>query len=417
MTSRGTLVVVVKGYPRLSETFIAQELLALERAGFQLLIASLRRPTDGAVHPIHNEIRAETLYLPEYLYRGPIRILRALISARHLPGFRSALRSWLSDLMQDFSPSRVRRLGQALVLATELPREAWWIYAHFIHAPSTVARYASLLTGLPWSLSAHAKDIWTAPEWELREHLKSARWAVTCTRIGQQRLNELVPSQCGVQLVYHGLDCERFPSPPLGDLQRDGLDPENPVRLLTVGRAVEKKGLNVLIAALAQIPRGPSWRLTHIGQGPLLKSLRKKALKLGIGHRIMFLGALPQPDVIAAYRASDIFVLPCREAENGDRDGLPNVLLEALSQRVACISTTVGGIPELIRNGETGLLVAPDDPAQLARALVALIRDPDLRAKLANAGEQHVRANFDYRHAISALCNLFKESYVDPSSI
>lgn len=410
MTGRGTLVVVVKGYPRLSETFVAQELWMLERAGFRLLIVSMRRPTDGAVHPIHREIRAPILYLPEYLYQAPLRVLRALSSARQLPGFRLTLRAWLSDLARDFRPSRVRRLGQALVLATEMPPDTWWIYAHFIHAPSAVARYASMLKGLPWSLSAHAKDIWTSPDWELKNHLCSARWVVTCTQAGQHRLNQLAPDGSLVRLVYHGLDFTRFPPPAARVHQRDGLDPKQPVHLLTVCRAVEKKGLDTLLIALAKVPKELNWRITHIGQGPLLKSLRKKAFKLGIADRVQFWGARTQPEVIGAYRASDIFVLPCREAGDGDRDGLPNVLLEALSQRLACISTTVGGIPELIRDGETGLLVPPGDPAELARALATLICDPHLRARLAAAGERHIRANFDFRQSSSTLCSLFEKS-------
>lgn len=410
MPGPGLIVVVVKGYPRLSETFIAQELRGLERAGFRLVIASMRYPTDRATHPVHRQIRAPVLYLPEYLHYAPWRVLRGLFRSARLPGFQRALWTWLSDLRRDFSPNRFRRFGQAAVLAAEMPSNAQWLYAHFIHTPSAVTRYASMMTGLPWSCSAHAKDIWTSPEWELRDNLASARWAVTCTEIGYERLANLAPSAGRVQLAHHGVDLRSFGVNPVAPSRRDGSDPSNPVRLLSVGRAVEKKGLDTLIEALARIPPDLNWELTHIGGGTLLKALRNRAEILGVAHRIVWRGPQPQSVVLESYRSADIFVLPCRRARNGDLDGLPNVLMEAQSQRLACLSTTVGGVPELIRHGETGLLVPPDDCAALAGALVSLIHNADLRERLAIAGEQHVRARFDMRVGLGRLTQLFAAS-------
>ena len=407
MVAQGLIVVILKGYPRLSETFIAQELAGLERAGLDLFIVSMRHPTDPAVHPVHRQIRAPVLYLPEYLYHAPLRVMRGLVRSVRLPGFREALLAWLSDLRRDFSPNRFRRFGQAAVLAAEMPGGVRWLYAHFIHTPSAVGRYASLMTGLPWSCSAHAKDIWTTPEWELRNNLTSARWAVTCTRTGQKRLSSLAPALSHVRLVYHGLDLASFAAPARTLSSLDGRDPADPVRLLAVGRAVEKKGLDVLLEALAQCPAELYWHLTHIGQGPLLSALERRADRLGIAHRITWQGAQAQSAVLEAYRSADVFVLPCRKARNGDRDGLPNVLMEAQSQRLACISTPVGGVPELIRDGETGLLVAPDDSAGLAAAITSLIRDPALRQRLAVAGERHVRAIFDMKTGLTELVALF----------
>ena len=413
MEAPRSIVVLLKGYPRLSETFIAQELLGLERAGFRLVIASMRQPTDPATHPVHDCIQAPVLYLPEYLYRSPIRVIRGVLSSARMPGFRFALRAWAADLLRDFTPNRFRRFGQAAVLASEMPTDAQWIYTHFIHTPSAVARYASLITGLPWSVSAHAKDIWTTPDWELSRNLASARWAVTCTRAGQGRLAEVEPQPNHVRLIYHGLDLERFSRREASDSLRDGSDPAQPIRLLAVGRAVEKKGFDTLLDALATISPSLSWRLTHVGGGPLLKSLQKKSRKLGIGNRIDWLGPQSQLSVLNAYRNADVFVLPCRTALNGDRDGLPNVLMEAQSQRLACISTGVGGIPELIRDGETGLLVPPDDPDELARAVMRLIQDPALRNKLAEAGEYRVRTIFDMRGGMEQLASLFRRSLRD----
>lgn len=410
MSGPGLIVVVVKGYPRLSETFIAQELLGLERAGFKLLIVSMRQPTDPARHPVHDEISAPVLYLPEYLYHDPIRVIRGLIKSARLPGFRAALSDWLSDLCRDFSPNRFRRFGQAAVLASELPDGARWLHAHFIHTPSAVTRYTSLMTGVPWSCSAHAKDIWTSPEWELRANLTSVRWAVTCTRIGHERLAALARNPRNVRLVYHGIDLSNFSAHSRPASHRDGRDESAPVRLLTVGRAVQKKGFDVLLNALARVPADVHWTLTHIGGGELLKPLKRQAKRLGIAGRIDWRGPQAQTCVLEAYRASDIFVLPCRTSDNGDRDGLPNVLVEAQSQRVCCISTTTGGVPELIRNNETGLLVPPNDDLALAEALMKLMRDPGLRERLATAGERHVRTAFDMRVGLEQLVALFEVS-------
>ena len=151
----GPAVFVVKGYPRLSETFIAQEILALERRGLDIRIVSLRHPTDKDVHPVHREIRAPVSYLPEYLYQEPLRVLRAWRRQRRRPSYRTARAAWLRDLRRDPTPNRIRRFGQALVLADELPAGARRLHAHFLHTPASVARYAALLAGLGWSCSAH----------------------------------------------------------------------------------------------------------------------------------------------------------------------------------------------------------------------------------------------------------------------
>ena len=191
---RGRVAFVLKGYPRLSETFIAQEILALERRGLAILIVSLRHPTDRKTHPVHAAIRAERLYLPEYLYQEPARVWRGWRWARRQNGYRRAWRAWLADLWRDPTPNRVRRFGQALVLAAELPQDIGHLHAHFLHTPASVARYAALICGLGWTVSAHAKDIWTIPDWEKREKLGEAEWAVTCTAAGRAHLAARAPS-------------------------------------------------------------------------------------------------------------------------------------------------------------------------------------------------------------------------------
>jgi len=402
------LAVVLKGYPRLSETFIAQELHALEARGFDLRLISLRRPYDPTTHPIHDEIRAPVRYLPEYLHTQPGRVLRGWRAARRLPGYPAARRAFLADLTRDPTRGRLRRFGQACVLAAELPDDVDRLYVHFLHTPASVARYAARVRGLPWACSAHAKDVWTTPDWEIREKLAEMDWLATCTAVGRDHLAARADDPAKVRLVYHGLDLSRFPATPPTEGARDGRDPDQPVRLISVGRAVEKKGYDVLLDALARLPAGLHWRLTHIGGGELRDHLRARADQLGLAGRIDWQGPQAQADVLAAYRASDLFVLASRVAADGDRDGLPNVLMEAQSQGLACLATEVSAIPELIRDGATGRLVPPGDPDALAAALAELIRDPGRRQALGQAGAARVRAAFAAEAQIDALADLLR---------
>lgn len=408
VTDAGAAVAfVLKGYPRLSETFIAQEIHALERRGLRIRLFSLRHPTDDACHPVHREIRASLTYLPEYLHHQPLRVIGAWRTVRKLPGYRRAFDSWLRDVRRDPTRGRLRRFGQALVLAHDLPDDVHWLHAHFLHTPASVTRYAALILGLPWSVSAHAKDIWTTPAWDKREKLIGCRWLVTCTRFGADHLRSLAPDPNKIELIYHGLDGGRFPPFPHAASMRDGSDPGDPVRLLSVGRAVEKKGYEVLLRALAMLPETLSWRLVHIGGGPLLGRLKRMARETGLDRHIDWMGPQAHDAVLGQYRAADIFVLAARIAADGDRDGLPNVLMEAHSQGLACVSTRVGGIPELIVDGETGLLVAPDEPQALAIALERLLRDAPQRARLGGAGMLRVRAHFTLERGIDRLIDRF----------
>ncbi len=398
---------VLKGYPRLSETFIAQEIRALEARGLPIRIVSLRRPRDRKTHGIVGQIRAPVSYLPEYLWQEPRRVLGGWRRARRLPGYLAARRAWLADLRRDPTPNRGRRFGQALVLAAELLPSVGRIHAHFLHTPASVARYAAMMTGRPWSASAHAKDIWTTPDWEKKEKIASCQWLATCTAAGAAELSRLAAEPGKVVLARHGLDLGRFPAPEGNRPLRDGSDPANPVAILSVGRAVEKKGYDDLLAALALLPRDLAWRLVHVGGGPLSQSLRRQASGLGLDGRIDWKGPQADAVVLAELRAADLFVLASRTARDGDRDGLPNVLMEAGSQGLALLATRAGAIEELIVDGETGLLVPPRDPAAMAAALVRLARDPGLRQRLASAASSRVRRDFAMGQGIDRLARQF----------
>lgn len=401
-TTARRIALVVKGYPRLSETFIAQEILALEQRGLDLEIWSLRHPTERAVHPMHKAIKATVQYLPEYLYEEPQRVLRGAVWSLGQKGFAATIKAFWRDLKRDLTANRVRRLGQAFAMARELPADVRHLHVHYLHTPASVVRYAALLTGRTWTFSAHAKDIWTTPDWEKREKMAEARWGVTCTAQGAAHLQSLSrPGQ--VSLVYHGLDLSRFPSPPESRPARDGSDPLDPVRIVSVGRAVAKKGYGDLMRALAALPPDLHWRFAHVGGGELLNSLKKQAEQAGIASRVAFLGSKAQPEIIALLREADLFVLPSKEAKSGDRDGLPNVIMEAASQELAIVATDFAGIPEIIRSGAEGELVAPGDWEALSNALNLLARDPERRSTLGSAAFTRLRGDFSMEGGIDVL--------------
>jgi len=413
-----TLCVVLKGYPRLSETFIAQEIRELERSGFNIQIVSLRHPYDPATHPIHDEIVAKTLYLPEYLHHEPGRVFKALMWCLVRRHFSRAALQFAKDFSRDRSRSRLRRFGQGCVMAAEVPSQVGLFYAHFMHTPASVTQYASLLSSTPWAISAHAKDIWTIPDWEKREKLDSAEWLVTCTRSNFEHLSRLASTRHtpatdndnGVNLVYHGIDLSRFASPPPRSHTADGSSKELAVTLLSVGRTVKKKGYSYLLHALANLPDHLHWKFVHIGGGALTGELMDIASSLGIDQSISWLGGQPQSVVLEALQSADLFVLPSIIGEDGDRDGLPNVLMEAQSQKLACLSTNISGIPELIDHRLTGWLVDEQDVDQLASALTMLITDSRLRKSLAEHGYEKLHANFSHTTCLTRLQELLEAS-------
>jgi glycosyltransferase involved in cell wall biosynthesis len=406
---RPRIAVAMKGYPRLSETFIAQELLGLQQRDLPFEIWSLRHPTDAAKHLMHQQIKAPVRYLPEYLHDEPARVARGLLAALLRPGLLRLLPVFLRDLARDRTRNRWRRFGQACAMARELPDDIRHLHVHYLHTPASVIRYAALLRGLSWSFSAHAKDIWTTEDWEKREKISAAAWGVTCTRDGHRELERLSDRPDKVALVYHGLDLARFPAPG-PRLVRDGSDPADPVRFVTIGRAVAKKGFDDLLEALGRLPSTLNWCLTHIGGGEKLKALQAQAQALGLDDRIVWAGPKAQDEVIAALRAADLFVLPSKEAGDGDRDGLPNVVMEAASQGLPIVATDFAGIPEFVRDGVEGVLVPPGDVAALATALNEMAAAPEKRAVMGEAAYLRLTEAFSAAAGLDRVAAMLNRS-------
>ncbi|MBO0664153.1 glycosyltransferase [Jiella sp. MQZ9-1] len=397
---QGRVAILVKGYPRLSETFIAQEIAGLQDRGLDQLIVSLRQPGETKVHPVHRRIKAPVLYLPEYLKDDPARVKRGREFAARQAGYADAEGLFQVDLKRDNTANRHRRFGQACVLAAELPEDVGWIHTHYLHTPASVARYAATILGLGWSFSAHAKDIWTSEPWELAEKLDSAAFGVTCTRTNLAYLQSLASRPQAVELVYHGLDLSGIKPP-----QRVPYDGRRPYRIVSIGRAVEKKGYGDLIRALVRLA-DRDWHFDHVGGGVLAKALAARADKAGIGDRVTWHGSRERAHVFDLLAKADLFVLPSRIARSGDRDGLPNVLMEAQAHRLPVVSTKVSAIPELVIDGETGLLVEERDPKALAAAMARLMDDPLLATRLAEAGERRVREKFSPEPGLDRVAQL-----------
>ncbi len=404
--TRDSLAIVVKGYPRLSETFIAQEILGIQQAGIPYRIVSLRHPTDKKRHPINDRITGDVDYLPEYVYQEPLRVLRSWLKVLKLPGYRRAFNIWWQDYRRDRTSNRARRFAQGMVMAAELPDDITRIYAHFLHTPASVARYCAIIRGLPWSCSAHAKDIYTSEDWDMREKLRDMDWLVTCTKANVDYLRELAEDPAKVNLLYHGLDFSRFPEELPERTVRDGSDASDPVIVLSVGRLVGKKGYDDLLRAFAKLPKTLHWRFVHIGGGSRDK-YKQLAVELGISDRCDWQGARDQKEVIAACQSSDLFVLASRIEQDGDRDGLPNVLMEAQLCGLAAVSTAISAIPELIEDGVNGKLVGQRDPDALAHALEVMISDPAKRADMGRKGNEIVRRDFSFYRGMKELAHRF----------
>ncbi|KZK83529.1 GDP-mannose-dependent alpha-(1-6)-phosphatidylinositol monomannoside mannosyltransferase [Pseudovibrio sp. Ad13] len=405
----GRIAVVVKGYPRLSETFIAQEIYGLQERGVGQLIVALRHPYDPYVHDVHEKITSDVLYLTEYLKDDPPRVQKAMAWAKKQPAYAAARACFEKDLKHKKNAERFRRWGQACVMAHELPEDVIWIHTHYLHSPCSVARYAALLSGRRWSFSAHAKDIWTTERWEIETKLADAAWGVTCTKANLAYLRSLCKEPDKISLVYHGLDFCGFPEAPRPATLRDGTGADG-VRIISVGRLVDKKGYDNLLRAFSKLPKDLNWHFTHIGGGELSCSLKDLGVQLGLNDRISWLGAQPRKLVLEEMENADIFALACRVSKSGDRDGLPNVMMEAQAMALPCVSTEVSALPEIIESNETGLLCPAEDISALSEALQLLITYPSERERIGTNAFESVHRRFSASPGLDFLEEKFSRS-------
>ena len=392
----GKIAFLVKTYPKLSETFILGEIIGLEKRGLNLHIFALQRPTDQIFHQATKQVNAPCEYLAEnnlhnwlshcrVFLTHPLRYIFSLLFALlrtesgGLSNFHCAV-----DLVQRLKASDVQHL-----------------HTHFINRPAAIAELVHHLTAMPFSISAHAKDIYLSSPTTLRRKINKAMFTVTCSEYNRHHLTSLASDNAIIHRMYHGIDLEQF-SPNFRANKA-------PPLILSVGRLREKKGFETLIRACAELQQqGISFRCKIVGYGPDEDRLKDLVNKLALGHHVELTGALTHETLIDLYGAACVFVLPCQITDDGDRDGIPNVLLEAMAMQLPVITTPISGIPEVIEHQRNGLLVSPQSPLELANVMQSLFDDFQLRYQLGAAARLTIVQSFSNEKNLTLLCDLLK---------
>ena len=389
-------------YPVLTETFIDREIQGLLDRGVDLRIISIRRP-DRLLSPTQQRLAARVRYLlPPSLVGLVLAHLWAF--ARH-PRTSFGTLAWL--LTRSHPPRRRHRT--LLHFATGVyaawllrDRRGVHIHAHFVDRAATVALVASRLLDTTYSVTAHAREIYVDPVL-LPERIGNAAFSVTCTEYNRRHMIEELgaPATARLSRLYHGLDLAAYAV--------NGRHPANPPLVLSVAQLWERKGLRYLIEAAAVLrDRGCAFRCEIVGDGPQRAELQALVDRLGLGGLVTLTGPLPHPEVVERYRRASAFVLPCVVTDDGDRDGIPNVILEAMAAGLPVVSTPVSGIPEVIRDGETGFSVPERDPAALATAIAAVLSDPARAHEIAERGRAFVHSEFELQRNVDRLLDLFE---------
>lgn len=400
---RPRVAYVLKMFPRFSETFVLSELLELERQGVDLRVLSLRRPDDGIVHADLGRLRAPVVYLPEPRRRASRRLVGAQAGA--LARAPHAYARLAARAVRRRSAGTLAHILQAAAAAGYLRRErVEHLHAHFASTASSVALHAHRLTGIPFSLTAHAKDIYAdgVSQADLARKLEAARFAVTVSDFNARHLAAVAPAARLVR-IYNGLDLVQF--------AQNGRHPESPPLVLGVGRLVEKKGFDDLVRACARLRHeGIDLRCAIVGKGALEGELRRLIAELGVADSVELAGPVPRERLRVLYGRAAVVAAPCVVGGDGNRDGLPTVLIEAMALGVPVVSTGVTGIPELVRDGQTGLLVPQRDPQALAAAIRSTLEDGDAARGRAARARALVEAEFDARRNVAALRRLLVEA-------
>ena len=406
---------ILKGYPRISETFISNEIRLLEALGFKIHLFSMRQPRESFTHDSVKHIRAAVDYLPETLLRPLPRLLYSnlILAAKNPRIYAAALKTAYRRFLRTRKPATLKHLLQAGYLVQRLlPRSrVTHLHAHFAHSPTSVAMFTSRLTGLPFSFTAHAKDIYTSDPRQIREKIGLARFVVTCTDYNRKYLRGLCDGYATpIHRNYHGIDVTLFSS----NNEKPRM-PAEPYQILTIARLTAKKGLPTIYRALRLLcDQGISLRHTHIGGGEDREVVTDLIRDLNLGSVTRLLGTQPHDVVLKHYQKADLFVLGCEVAADGDRDGIPNVLVESMAVGLPVVATNISGIPELVENEKSGLLVPPGEPEKLAESMLRVLTDTELRNGVVAEGKKRVKDKFDNRNLIQELAEIYRHEGLGP---
>jgi len=397
---------IVKMFPRLSETFILNEILELERQGVDVVIFSLKKPNEGQFHPQLAHLRARVWYLDDFdLKKWPVWIAPEW---PFLEAHQSGLFKLLAEGLAAGDALRIDQVWQAAWVAARAHSFGIvHLHAHFASLPSTLAYFAHRISGIPFTYTAHAKDIYvyTANEHHLEDKLRHAACTITVTQFNRRYLEATYPgaSDGRLRVLHNGIDLDLFKRDP--NVRRES------ALIVSVGRLVPKKGFDVLLAALARLKQsGVPFTCRIVGDGGEAQTLTELRDRLGLSSEVEFSGACNRDEVVKLMQRATLLCLPCVVAEDGNVDALPTVLLEALGCGLPVVSTSVSGIPEIIEHEQTGLLSPPNDPTALADQMQKLMRSEELRSRFATAGRLRAEERFDLHRNVAELLSVFQNS-------
>ncbi|HET6380042.1 MAG TPA: glycosyltransferase [candidate division Zixibacteria bacterium] len=389
-------------YPVLTETFIDREIQGLLDRGVDLEIVSIR-PPDDRLSPAQQALRERVTYLlPASV--GKVLAANAWALFRHPRTYVSTL-VWLLTRDHGGEPRyRTALHFEAGVYAAWVLRNraGVHIHAHFVDRAATVALVAARFLGTTYSVTAHAREIYVKPVL-LAERIGQAAFAVTCTEYNRAHLERELGTDVTSRLIrlYHGIPMETYAN-------RDGRQLVEPPLILSVAQLWERKGLRYLIEACALLrDRGTAFCCEIVGDGPQRGELQARIDHHRLGAQVTITGPMPHPEVLERYRRAAVFVLPCVVTDEGDRDGIPNVILEALASSLPVVTTMVSGIPEVVRDGETGRAVPERDPEALADAIAAILAEPAAALAMAERGRRLVESEFDVDRNVDRLVERF----------
>jgi len=425
--SHAALGIIVSQFPETHETFIVRELTALRNAGIPLRIYSLKRCRDRIVHPEAKTLLGETVYVT---WHDPRVWVEAVAEFCRRPGRVLGALGWTVRHHAWPPITLIKALVvwvQALALSQRMSRDGVrHLHAHWATMPTTAAVVASHVGGAPFSFTAHAWDVFVRNP-SLPEKVRQAERVFTCTDYNRRYLAHWCPAQRDkIVLSYHGVNLEQFrnqgeAATAIGDgsfFQGEGSGKREPSPLfLSVGRLVETKGYETLLDAYQQLrAKDVAFRAVIVGDGPLRRELERHIRMAGLDGSVTLTSTLPQNELRQLYANASAFVLPCTIARNDDRDGIPNVILEAMAMGLPVVSTSISGIPEAIQDRRNGLLVGPGRAEELSEAMEWLLQRPSFARVLGDHGRMWVETQFDERDHLQRLVRQFEELLDGPQA-
>lgn len=399
----GTVGYVLRKFPVLSETFILNEILALEKRGIPIHIFSLERPNDPRFHENLPLLEASISYLPDAHDESALHDYRERVRKRYGKTYESALQY----AKRHDRPELELRFLQSCYIADQVRRyRIGHFHAHFATRSTSLAFFAAMIAGLPYSFTAHAMDIFKThlSARTLERKIEHARFVVTISEYNRRLLEEAAPGSASkIVRIYNGIDLDLFVPPH----ER----PDGTFTFLCVARLVEKKGHTVLLDACRILrDRGVPYRCWIVGKGRLRSSIQKQIKADGLEENVELLGALRAGEVRERYHQAHCYVLPCVEGSDGNKDGLPVSIVEALACGLPIVTTPMTGIPEVIEHGRNGLLVPFHDATRLATEMERVATDADLHRGLQAQARPSVAEQFDMRHTITQLEEQFRNA-------